>query len=144
MSGMYPEISAAICLDIREAQNSPELLRRMFNYSAYFHPSNDLVQMECPFCEVGESECLHFGYPHYKECDDGSACSLRGDCLRIPMHCEAGHVWRLCFGFHKGAVFVFIEASGVNVTGKKSLMKNPHWGMRNLTEDLPKEGITND
>lgn len=32
-----------------------------------------------------------------------------GDLVVVPMICESGHAWEICFGFHKGGTYTFIR-----------------------------------
>jgi hypothetical protein len=43
---------------------------------------------------------------------DYAAWEGRGNLVRLPMHCEMGHSWEICFGFHKGESWIFVQATG--------------------------------
>lgn len=68
----------------------------------------DTFVVVCPFCG--------FDFNHIETVervegnDNYQAWDGRGDLAQIQFRCEnGGHVWRLCFGFHKGQTFVFSE-----------------------------------
>lgn len=67
----------------------------------------DTFVIVCPFCAF---DFNHIGAVERVESNDNyEAWEGRGDLTRIQFECEAGHIWRLCFGFHKGQTFVFSE-----------------------------------
>ena len=66
------------------------------------------TRLRCPIC--GESYQHADVYQHIPGRDNYEAgWGGRGDLVIIPVWCEFDHVWQLCFGFHKGATFVFVR-----------------------------------
>jgi len=63
----------------------------------------------CPICgsvyNILQESVTENGQDNYKT----SAPVYRGDLVRVPFLCEAGHKWEICFGFHKGNTFVFLR-----------------------------------
>lgn len=66
-------------------------------------------EVECPVdsSDVG----IHFGKVKTVPGNDNydAGWSGKGDLIVIPCHCECGHQWEMCLGFHKGTVFTFIR-----------------------------------
>jgi hypothetical protein len=62
----------------------------------------------CPHrnCDCGN---VHFTSVDLRDGDDDYKAGWegRGDLIVIPMWCEGGHEWELCFGFHKGTTVSF-------------------------------------
>ena len=66
------------------------------------------LMIVCPICGL---DYVHLtgtavidGQDNYKAGWGG-----RGDLCRVSFWCENGHVWNLCFGFHKGNLFGFYQ-----------------------------------
>ena len=60
----------------------------------------------CPVC--GDSYVHHENRADIIDGKDFYAAAprmVRGDVIAIPMWCEAGHKFVMCFGFHKGCTF---------------------------------------
>jgi hypothetical protein len=65
--------------------------------------------IHCPMCK---QDYVHFGIPEVIDGEDNYKARgnmVRGSVIRIPMSCESNHGWYLCFGFHKGATFSWLE-----------------------------------
>ncbi len=63
--------------------------------------------VKCPVCNF---DYVHLERPTVVESHDNyEAWVGRGDLIQIPMFCEEGHRWVLCFGFHKGQIGAYIE-----------------------------------
>lgn len=62
---------------------------------------NPEQNLKCPVCGL---EFVHFDRPLYVEGHDNYEADWegKGDLIVIPMWCENGHLWEMCFGFHKG------------------------------------------
>ena len=61
----------------------------------------------CPVCGY---DCIHYNEPILVDGKDSyEAWGGRGDCLRIPMLGECGSKFDLCFGYHKGQTFFFVD-----------------------------------
>lgn len=64
-------------------------------------------KLRCPICE---DENVHFDSVFTQDSQDNyEAWNGRGDAARIEMWCENGCRWVLCFGSHKGAMFLKVE-----------------------------------
>lgn len=90
----------------------PTLNSRLTNFLA-LHSGEDSQSesqwgrlLGCPTCGF---EYVHFGSPEEITCDDYSAWSGRGGCVRLPMWCENEHKWVLRIGFHKGYSVLDLE-----------------------------------
>lgn len=68
----------------------------------------------CPVC--GDSNVHHENRADIINGKDAYAAAkmVRGDVIAIPMYCEGGHKFVLCFGFHKGCTLTWC----VKYTGK--------------------------
>lgn len=67
-----------------------------------------MQQVLCPVCDFDYTEFT--GVERIASRDNYEAgWSGRGDLIRIHMQCEAGHVFDICVGFHKGNTHVFTE-----------------------------------
>ena len=63
--------------------------------------------VRCPIC--GDTY-VHLSAPQRISGEDAyKSWAGRGDLVVIPMWCEAGHAWDLCFGEHKGNTVAFIR-----------------------------------
>lgn len=63
--------------------------------------------VRCPTC--GDTY-VHIRTPQLISGEDSyKAWAGRGSLAIIPMHCESGHTWDLCFGEHKGNTVAFIR-----------------------------------
>jgi hypothetical protein len=69
-----------------------------------------LFQLHCPLCATSYND---FGKAIQINGNDksGSAWMGRGAVRKLGFRCESGHCWNLCFGFHKGEIFVHAEPS---------------------------------
>jgi hypothetical protein len=70
------------------------------------------TKMTCPVYNCDNSISgypgIHMLPPLLVEGNDNyEAWAGRGNLTVIPMCCEYGHYWELCFGFHKGQIFTF-------------------------------------
>jgi hypothetical protein len=67
-----------------------------------------LFQLTCPVCS---DDYNHFGKAVQINGNDywGGAWMGRGAVRKLGFWCESGHYWNLCFGFHKGNVYVYAE-----------------------------------
>jgi hypothetical protein len=65
-------------------------------------------QVICPFCGF---EYVHIENCEYRKGNDNHEAhpSIRGDFVEIKFWCENDHRWFLCFGFHKGYTFAWVE-----------------------------------
>jgi hypothetical protein len=83
----------------------PEFLSRehTWNPADSHGPVYGLV---CPFCGFNYN---HEGAPQVRHGRDHYVTQLgvRGDVIVLPFECEQGHRWALCFGYHKGNIYVF-------------------------------------
>lgn len=62
----------------------------------------------CPVCGLDYN---HLGTPDKLAGNDCGATGypVRGDVVRVPLTCEAGHEWLLMFGLHKGIVYLGVQ-----------------------------------
>lgn len=72
-------------------------------------------RLQCPLCR---DTYQHTDTPQTIAGNDNYAAGWegRGDLLMIPIEGECGHLWEICFGFHKGETFVFVRVGSVRVT----------------------------
>jgi hypothetical protein len=87
-----------------DVDNGHKLIGAMF-YG--FRPNREKSSIvRCPFCG-----CVYVkaGQPEHIETDEYDQWAGRGNLTRIPFECEDGHSFNVCFGFHKGETYTFIE-----------------------------------
>jgi hypothetical protein len=56
----------------------------------------------CPVCGYGYLHTTHSGYSTME-------WGGRGDVIAVHFEGECGHLWQMCFGFHKGETFSFVR-----------------------------------
>jgi hypothetical protein len=83
----------------------------LVNDSAYTHGMPYSV-LHCPVCGFGYN---HESPPYVESGDDAYKARWggRGNLTAIPFHCENGHHFEVCFGFHKGNVLAFVRSLNV-------------------------------
>lgn len=81
---------------------------RIFGNTGAYTGDPNLEMVKCPFCSFAN---VHIGSSELIDGEDGYKARkiVRGNVHRIPMDGECGHAWYLCFGFHKGATFSWLE-----------------------------------
>ncbi|MBA3474289.1 MAG: hypothetical protein H0T57_13865 [Rubrobacter sp.] len=80
------------------------------DFAASFGPHTR--RLLCPVCG---SSYQHTGTPFDIPGQDAYEAGWggRGNLLVVPVWCEEGHEWEMCFGFHKGETFSFVRINPV-------------------------------
>jgi hypothetical protein len=84
----------------------------------------EIEPIKCPFCGEDYISTIRIGTKKSK--DDYSAWSGRGSMDFLEFECECCDVktpWRLCFGFHKGSTYVYIDTSVEEETKEENLLR---------------------
>ena len=98
---------------VREAKSYYEL-----DFHSYGGPS-DPQRLLCPVCKYhhvhheDRAEIIE-GNDSY----DAAPKNVRGSVIATPMHCESGHRFIVCMGFHKGEIHVW-AVKGQNIRAPK-------------------------
>ena len=83
--------------------------RKMF-FSTHpnFSSEQNMIMLCCPICGF---EYVHFEKPDFIDGKDNHEAGWngRGNKISILFWCESGHAFRLCFGFHKGNTYFFLQ-----------------------------------
>lgn len=79
------------------------------NIAAGMHGNLDVKQLECPVCHEnyvhldGKKVTVDPGNDSY----ESLGRIVRGDVLSVPFFCENDHKFEVCFGEHKGFIFIW-------------------------------------
>ena len=86
--------------------NTLELIRKMLVLDHSWQ-GLDVAAVVNPF---SGSDWVHFnGFEHKESHDEGGAWHGRGDAYKLHFYDENGGVFSLCFGFHKGHMYAWVE-----------------------------------
>lgn len=90
----------------RRAMDALQLIREMF-VEDHSWRGLDVAAVVNPF---NKADYVHFsGFEHIDGQDDYKAWYGRGDAYKLRFYDEAGGSFSLCFGFHKGNMYAWVE-----------------------------------
>jgi len=74
----------------------------------HWHEPN-VKRLICPLCDSTYQDLSGGAVIVDGEDEYGDGWGGRGPLLMLPACGECGHLWDICFGFHKGETFVFVR-----------------------------------
>jgi hypothetical protein len=97
-------------MNAEEQAAATDALVQFHMVSRVLDPQPHGVRTKCPECGFN---CNHINRTERYDGHDNYKAKVfgwwgRGDVIAVVFDGECGHQWRMCFGFHKGEIYVWV------------------------------------